>query len=103
MHPVSPYPNTVLATWQLVLIAVVATAGIAAWLGAVFYAARDPRPSAHAAAASSPAQPAASTSPLADAPPLADASPLADAPALADAPPASPVPAAAGPGHRTAA
>ena len=79
MHPVSPYPNTVLAAWQLALIAVVAVAGIAAWLGAVYYAARDPRPSAHAAASHSPAQGAADALPA-----------------------AGPVPAAE-PGHRTAA
>ena len=86
MHSVSPYPNTVLAVWQLVLIAVVAVAGIAIWLGAVFHAARDPRPSAHAAASHAPAQRAADA--------LAADGPL---------PEAGPLPAAAGPGHRTAA
>jgi predicted membrane channel-forming protein YqfA (hemolysin III family) len=55
MHPVSPYPNTVLAVWQLILIAVVALGGVAAWLGAVFYAAREPRARDHAAASGSPA------------------------------------------------
>ncbi len=97
MHPVSPYPNTALAVWQLVLIAVVAAAGIAAWLGAVFYAARDPKPTAHAAAAAaSPAQPAASAPPVADPLPagLLPPGPL---------PEAAPLPAAAGSGHRTAA
>ncbi len=47
MHPVSPYPNTVLAAWQLALIAVVAISGIAVWLGAVYLrrpGATDPRP-----------------------------------------------------------
>jgi hypothetical protein len=87
MHPVSPYPNTVLAAWQLALIAVVAVAGIAVWLGAIYYAARDPRPSADAAASHSPAQDAVGPLPAADALPAA-----------------GPVPAAgAGAGHRTAA
>jgi hypothetical protein len=43
MHSVSPYPNTALAVWQLVLIAVVALGGVAFWLGAVYMAAREPR------------------------------------------------------------
>lgn len=43
MHSVSPYPNTALAAWQLVLIAVVALGGVAFWLGAVYWAAREPR------------------------------------------------------------
>jgi hypothetical protein len=50
VHSVSPYPNTVLAVWQLALIAVVALSGIAGWLGAVFYAGREPRARDHAAA-----------------------------------------------------
>ena len=50
MHSVSPYPNTVLAAWQLALIALVAVGGVAVWLGAVFYAAREPRVRDHAAA-----------------------------------------------------
>ncbi len=58
MHPVSPYPNTVLAAWQLALIAVVALGGVAAWLGAVFFAAREPRARDHAAVPQSPAEPA---------------------------------------------
>jgi predicted membrane channel-forming protein YqfA (hemolysin III family) len=58
MHPVSPYPHTALAVWQLVLIAVVALGGVAFWLGAVFYAAREPRARDHAAA-SLPAEGAA--------------------------------------------
>ncbi len=60
MHPVSPYPNTALAVWQLVLIAVVALGGVAVWLGAVFYAAREPRARDHAAASlPAPESPAA--------------------------------------------
>jgi hypothetical protein len=55
---VSPYPNSVLAAWQLALIAIVALGGVAAWLGAVFYAAREPRSRDHAAASHSPAAPA---------------------------------------------
>ena len=61
MHPVSPYPNTVLAAWQLALIAVVAISGIVFWLGAVYLAAREPRARDHAAAAHSPAPPLAAT------------------------------------------
>jgi predicted membrane channel-forming protein YqfA (hemolysin III family) len=61
MHPVSPYPNTVLAVWQLILIAVVALGGVAVWLGAVFYAAREPRARDHAAASGSPAHDPAAT------------------------------------------
>jgi len=55
VHSVSPYPNTVLAAWQLALIAVVALSGVAVWLGAVFYAAREPRARDHAATSGSPA------------------------------------------------
>ena len=59
MHSVSPYPNTALAVWQLVLIAVVALGGVAFWLGAVYMAAREPRARDHAAAATeAPAGPA---------------------------------------------
>ncbi len=58
MHSVSPYPHTALAAWQLALIAIVAVGGVAAWLGAVFYAAREPRSRDHAAASHSPAAPA---------------------------------------------
>ena len=50
MHPVSPYPNTVLAAWQLALIAVVALAGVAVWLAAVYLAAREPKDREQAAA-----------------------------------------------------
>jgi len=35
-----PYPNNVLAAWQLAVIAVVAVATLTAWLVAVFLAAR---------------------------------------------------------------
>jgi len=61
MHSVSPYPSTALAAWQLALIAVVALSGVAVWLGAVFFAAREPRARDHAAASHSPAQGPAST------------------------------------------
>ena len=58
MHSVSPYPHSALAAWQLALIAFVALGGVAVWLGAVFYAAREPRSRDHAAASHSPAAPA---------------------------------------------
>jgi hypothetical protein len=61
VHSVSPYPNTVMAAWQLALIAVVALGGVAVWLGAVFLAAREPRARDHAAASGTPAQGLAST------------------------------------------
>ena len=54
MHSVSPYPHSALAAWQLALIAIVALGGVAVWLGAVFYAAREPRSRDHAAASLSP-------------------------------------------------
>jgi cytoskeletal protein RodZ len=38
-----PYPNTVLAAWQIALLAVVALGTLAFWLVAVFVAAREPR------------------------------------------------------------
>ena len=56
MHSVSPYPHTALAAWQLALIAIVAIGGVAVWLGAVFYAAREPKARDHAAASGAPAQ-----------------------------------------------
>jgi hypothetical protein len=56
---VSPYPHSALAAWQLALIAVVALAGVAVWLGAVFLAAREPRARDHAAASQAPGQPPA--------------------------------------------
>jgi membrane protein implicated in regulation of membrane protease activity len=56
---VSPYPHSALAAWQLALIAVVAFAGVAVWLGAVFLAAREPRARDHAAASQAPGLPSA--------------------------------------------
>jgi membrane protein implicated in regulation of membrane protease activity len=61
MHSVSPYPHTALAAWQLALIAFVAIGGVVVWLGAVFYAAREPR-TRDQAAAHSPAAPATTAS-----------------------------------------
>ena len=58
MHSVSPYPHSALAAWQLALIAIVALGGVAVWLGAVFYAAREPKARDHAVAPHSPAAPA---------------------------------------------
>ncbi len=52
---VSPYPNTALAAWQLVLIAVVALGGVAFWLGAVYLAAREPRGASSLPATEGPA------------------------------------------------
>ena len=51
-----PYPNNVLAAWQLVLIAVVAVGTLSAWLGVVFWVARPAR-HAYQAAASAAAAP----------------------------------------------
>jgi len=79
---VSPYPHSALAAWQLALIAVVAFAGVAVWLGAVFLAAREPRARDHAAASqtpglpsAAPAAPAAETAVTAEADPAAEARP----------------------------
>jgi hypothetical protein len=76
---VSPYPHSALAAWQLALIAVVAFAGVAVWLGAVFLAAREPRARDHAAASQTPglpsAAPAAETAVTAEADPAAEARP----------------------------
>ncbi|HET9970039.1 MAG TPA: hypothetical protein VFQ68_17530 [Streptosporangiaceae bacterium] len=58
MHSVSPYPHTALAAWQLALIAFAALGGVAVWLGAVFYSAREPRSRDRAALSNSPAEPA---------------------------------------------
>jgi membrane protein implicated in regulation of membrane protease activity len=69
MHSVSPYPSTALAAWQLALIAVVALSGVAFWLGAVFFAAREPRARDHAAASHSPVQGEALSQPPAAAAP----------------------------------
>ena len=51
------YPNSNLSAWQLALIAVVAMATLIFWIGAVFYAAREPRRQ-DLAAAGSPGEPA---------------------------------------------
>jgi len=59
---VSPYPNSSLAAWQLVVIAVVAVATLAAWLAVVYLAARDPGGHEQAAASSAPGATAAGTS-----------------------------------------
>ena len=40
---VSPYPNSAVSGWQLAIIAVVPVLALAAWLIAVFVAARQPR------------------------------------------------------------
>jgi hypothetical protein len=53
------YPNSALPGWQLAVMAVVAVAALAAWLTAVYLAAREPGGGAQAAAGS-PAEPAAS-------------------------------------------
>jgi hypothetical protein len=47
-----PYPNTVLSAWQLTVLAVVAVGTLAAWLVAVFLAARPSRGASDAALAS---------------------------------------------------
>ena len=57
-YTVSPYPNSALSAWQLAIIAVVAVGTLAAWLTAVFLAAREPR-GYDQAAAGSPAETAA--------------------------------------------
>jgi hypothetical protein len=44
-----PYPNTALSAWQLAVIAIVAVATLAAWIAAVFLAAREPAPRSTAA------------------------------------------------------
>jgi hypothetical protein len=53
-----PYPNTVLAAWQLALIALVAVGALTIWLVAVFVAAR-PSGQAGRGALASPGQGAA--------------------------------------------
>lgn len=45
-------PNSALAAWQLAIMAVVPVATLAAWLSAIFLAAREPRGRAQASAAS---------------------------------------------------
>ncbi len=52
------YPNSALSAWQLAVIAVVAVAGLAVWLTAVYLASREPRTHAQASAAA-PAETAA--------------------------------------------
>ncbi len=52
------YPNSALSAWQLAVIAVVAVAGLAVWLTAVYLAAREPRTHAQASAGA-PAETAA--------------------------------------------
>jgi membrane protein implicated in regulation of membrane protease activity len=54
-----PYPNSALPAWQLAIIAVVAVAGLSAWLIAIFLADREPRHDR--AAAASPAETADTT------------------------------------------
>jgi hypothetical protein len=55
------YPNTSLSAWQLAVMAVVAVAGLAVWLSAVYLAARDPGGRDQAAAGSVPGATAAGT------------------------------------------
>ena len=55
------YPNTSLSAWQLAVMAVVAVAALAAWLTAVFLAARDPGGHQQAAAGSAPGAAAVGT------------------------------------------
>jgi hypothetical protein len=50
--------NSAISTWQLAIMAVVPVAALAAWLSAIFLAARGPRGRAQASAAS-PAEAAA--------------------------------------------
>ena len=45
-------PSSALSAWQLVVMAAVPVAALAAWLSAIFLAAREPRGRAQAAAAS---------------------------------------------------
>ena len=56
---VSPYPNSAVSAWQLAIIAVVPVLALAAWLIAVFVAARQPRRHAAAAITPLPQQPRA--------------------------------------------
>jgi hypothetical protein len=56
-----PYPNTVLAAWQLAVIALVAVAALTAWLVAVFLAARPSHRADQAALASPAARPGAAS------------------------------------------
>ena len=54
-------PNSALAAWQLAVMAVVPVAALAAWLSAIFLAAREPRGHAQAPAASPAGSTAAGT------------------------------------------
>jgi hypothetical protein len=45
-------PNSVLSAWQLAIVAVVPVTALAAWLSAIFLAAREPRERPQASAAS---------------------------------------------------
>jgi cytoskeletal protein RodZ len=53
------YPNSALPTWQIVMIAVVVIAALAAWLLLVYSAAREPRTREVQPAAESPPTPTA--------------------------------------------
>lgn len=55
------YPNTSLSAWQLAVMAVVAVAGLAVWLAAVYLAARDSGGQDQAATGSAPGATAADT------------------------------------------
>ena len=54
-------PNSALSVWQLAVMAVVPVVALAAWLTAIFLAAREPRGRAQAAAASPAGAAAAGT------------------------------------------
>ena len=56
-------PNTALSAWQLTIMAVVPVAALAAWLTAIFLAAREPRGRAQSAAASPTEATSAGTGP----------------------------------------
>ena len=73
-------PNTALSAWQLAIMAVVPVAALAAWLSAIFLAAREPRGRAQASAASPAGAAAPETRSAHDAP----------APVTADGEPARP-------------
>jgi len=53
------YPHASLSAWQLAVVAVVAVTALAAWLAAVYLAARDPGRHDQAAAGSAPGAAAA--------------------------------------------
>ena len=56
---VSPYPNSAVSAWQLAIIAVVPVLALAAWLIAVFVAARQPQRRGAAGITPLPQQPPA--------------------------------------------